>query len=71
MSQIKVTSMQPVLIGINEAREYIGVGNTFLYDLLAKREIKAVKAGKRTLIVVESLNQWIASLPEAKLQDKA
>lgn len=40
-----------------------GVGRTRLYQLIARGQIEARKAGASTLISVESAEAWAASLP--------
>lgn len=42
-----------------------GISRTFLYERLADGSIRAVKAGAKTLIDVQSLTAWAASLPTA------
>lgn len=43
-----------------------GVGRTRTYDLIAAGKLYAVKNGPRTMIEVESAEQWAASLPRFK-----
>jgi hypothetical protein len=38
----------------------------FIYDAIARGKIKAVKSDRRTLLVVQSLKDYAASLPAAK-----
>ncbi len=40
-----------------------GLGTTRIYDLLGKRELRAIKVGKRTMIRREDADAWFASLP--------
>ena len=42
------------------------VGRTRTYDLIAAGKLQAVKNGPRTMIDVESAEQWAASLPRFK-----
>lgn len=50
---------------IPEALKMTGISRTFLYERLADGSIRAVKAGAKTLIDVQSLTAWAASLPTA------
>ncbi len=61
-SQIKATSAS-ILCSIPEAASMIGRGATFIFGAIADGKIEAVKSGKRTLVVVDSLRAYAASLP--------
>jgi hypothetical protein len=45
----------------------IGRGQTFIYAAIGDGRIEAVKSGKRTLVRVDSLRRYAASLPRAKI----
>lgn len=54
----------PVLaVTVNEAIRIAGIGKTLLYEEMAAGRIDAVKAGARTLILMDSLRAYIAGLP--------
>jgi excisionase family DNA binding protein len=61
-------SLSPILVTIPQAAAMIGRGKTFIYGAISDGRIKAVKSGKRTLIVVESLRAYAASLPAVKIK---
>lgn len=48
-----------------DALRIAGIGRTYLYELIKEKRIRAKKAGRRTLIVAESLHAWLDSLPDA------
>lgn len=54
---------EPIWISINKACHRYGIGRTFLHSLLKAQNIRAVKAGSRTLIDVRSGDDFFASLP--------
>ena len=54
------------LISIRAFCDAYGVGRTRTYDLIAAGKLHAVKNGPRTMIDVESAEQWAASLPPFK-----
>lgn len=54
----------PITVTIPEAVKASGLSRSALYLALKRREISAVKAGRRTLIPYADLQAFIASLPE-------
>jgi excisionase family DNA binding protein len=60
-------STDPILVPIKVATDILGQGRTTIYELIAAEKIRAVKSGRSTLIVYESLKQYAASLPSAKI----
>jgi excisionase family DNA binding protein len=63
--------MDTLLISIPEALARTGIGRSFLYQRLAAGEIRSVKAGRRRLVDVESLQTWAESLPQSPLKQYA
>ena len=57
-----------LLCSIPDAIVRTGLGRSFLYERLADGSIRSVKAGRRRLVDVASLNAWVASLPEQALK---
>ena len=57
-----------LLIGIMDACKRVGIGRSYMYDLLDCGEIASVKVGKRRLVVAESLQTWVANLPAAQVK---
>jgi excisionase family DNA binding protein len=45
-----------------------GIGRSKIDELIATGQIEAVKSGKSLLILVDSLERYIASLPRAELK---
>ena len=56
---------------IKEASAALGVSKATIYRTLANGELHAKKLGSRTLIPADSLRQWIASFPRARLRCEA
>lgn len=48
---------------INDAAQVAGIGRTTLYDEIRTGRLNARKAGRRTLILREDLQAWLAALP--------
>jgi excisionase family DNA binding protein len=60
-----LTRVEKVAYTINEAMAATGLGRTRIYEEIKHGRLKAVKAGKRTLIPVKSITAWTDQLPEA------
>ena len=63
-----MSELQPLLVPINKASAIIGKCRRGIYQLIAADQLKAVKSGRSTLIVYESLKQYAANLPVAKFK---
>jgi excisionase family DNA binding protein len=48
---------------IADTVKWSGIGRTKLYELLGDKKIQAVKLGTRTLVLTQSVEQFLASLP--------
>ncbi len=53
---------------IADAGRITGLGRTTLYEEIGAGKIEARKAGGRTLILAESLRNYIAGLPAADIR---
>ena len=61
-------TIDPVLVPLNQAATMIGQHRRTIYSLIAAGRIKAVKSGRSTLVVYDSIKQYIASLPPAQIK---
>jgi hypothetical protein len=61
-----VAALEPILCSVQAGVAVIGRSERFIIDAIATGKIKAVKSDRRTLLVVESLKEYAASLPAAK-----
>jgi hypothetical protein len=68
MHETTEISLPPILCTIPQAAATIARGTRFIYEAIANGKIEAVKSNKRTLVVVESLRAYAASLPRAKIK---
>jgi excisionase family DNA binding protein len=55
--------MTQLAYSILEACEAARIGRTNLYEALRSGQLRAVKRGKRTLILADDLQKWLESLP--------
>lgn len=54
---------EPLAYPIAAASNLTGLGRTKLYALIADGSLRAVKAGRRTLILSEDLREFLTNLP--------
>lgn len=62
------TQEKPVAYSLNEAAKLIGIGKTRLYEEIGSKRLRAVKVGKRTLILSSDIQAWLSSLPVADMR---
>jgi excisionase family DNA binding protein len=55
----KPTSAKPISVTVKIAREITGLGNTTIYELIKRGELKTVSIGRRRLILFDSLEALI------------
>jgi hypothetical protein len=61
-----IAPLEPMLCSIQAATKIVGRCERSIIDSIARGEIQAVKSDRRTLILVQSLKDYVASLPKAK-----
>jgi hypothetical protein len=61
-----IAPLEPLLCSIQAGTAIIGRSERFIIDAIARGMIQAVKSDRRTLLVVQSLRDYVATLPPAK-----
>jgi hypothetical protein len=61
-----IAPIEPLLCSIQAGTAIIGRSERFIIDAIARGTLKAVKSDRRTLLLVQSLRDYVASLPPAK-----
>jgi hypothetical protein len=61
-----IAPLEPLLCSIQAGTAIIGRSERFIIDAIARGILKAVKSERRTLLVVQSLKDYAATLPPAK-----
>jgi excisionase family DNA binding protein len=59
----KTEAIEPITATIPTASLISGLGRTTIYQRIKEGKIEAIKSGDRTLIVVESLREYLRELP--------
>ena len=61
--------VEPLVLTLEEGRRVVRMSRSEMYRQLAAGNIRAVKSGRRTLILVASLRHYVESLLPATYQD--
>ena len=61
-----IGSLEPLLCSIQAASKILGRSDRSIFDMIAQGEIRAVKSDRRTLVVVQSMKDYVAKMPAAK-----
>jgi excisionase family DNA binding protein len=56
--------MTPLLLTVDEATERLRVSRWTLYNLIRSNQLRTVKIGRRRLVPVESLDEYLNQLLE-------
>ncbi len=62
---MNISRIDPITIPIAEAVTFSGMSRSAVYRELATGNLRAVKSGSRTLVLVESIRTYLANLPPA------
>jgi excisionase family DNA binding protein len=57
----------PLSYSVADVVKLSGVGRTVLYEEIKAGRLKAHKLGRRTLILTDDLQHWLAGLPRKKV----
>jgi hypothetical protein len=63
-----MNDLQPMLIPIDRVADMIGKCRRSIYQLIASDQLEAVKAGRNTLVVFDSVKRYVDSLPPARFK---
>jgi len=58
-----LSSLQPLALTVVEACAVARTGKTALYEAIKSGQLRALKRGRKTLILTEDLRQWVEKLP--------
>ena len=63
-----VPTLEPIAVPIPTACLISGLSRSGLYRELAAGKVRAVKSGTKKLVLVDSLREHVAGLPEARFR---
>jgi hypothetical protein len=66
VEKTEIARIEPLLCSVPEATVMISRSKRFIYDGIARGLFAAKKSDGRTLLVVQSLKDYVAALPAAK-----
>lgn len=55
-------SIPPVLYRVDEATEALRISRSVIYELIRSGQLRTVKVGRRRLVPVQALDEYVASL---------
>lgn len=56
--------MEPITVTVENAKAILGIGTTKLYQLINAKELETIKLGRRTLILFDSIRDFVNRLAD-------
>lgn len=56
--------MEPITVSVDQAAKMLNLGRNRVYDLIQENKVESFTYGRRRLITVASINQFIAASVE-------
>lgn len=53
--------VEPITVRVTVALQMLGLGKTKFYELLGRGDIRTIKVGRTTLVVVASIREFVES----------
>jgi hypothetical protein len=62
IEKVDIAPLEPLLCSIQAGTKYLDWSERSIIDAIARGELEAVKNGRRTMLVVQSLKDYVAKL---------
>jgi hypothetical protein len=69
-SSLTMLQVEPLIVRIPQTSQYIGRCTATVYDLISQGRLRAVKSDARTLVTMDSIKEYVASLPAAEIKPR-
>lgn len=66
---MKTGAMAPMAVDPGEAARLLGIGRTKTYEEIASGRLRSAKIGKRRLITVEAIKDWLSAREAENARD--
>ena len=66
---VPARSSQPICVRVDQAMRLLDIGKTKLYELLKTGELEAIRIGRRTLILRDSIDALVVRLRAGASKD--
>lgn len=63
----RAPSVAPICVRVDRALSELNIGKTKLYELLASGELEAIRIGRRTLVLQDSIDALVERLRSCRL----
>jgi len=59
LPEIQAIAASPLAVAPGEAARLMGIGRTLVYEEIASTRLRSAKIGKRRLITIEAIKDWL------------
>ena len=66
-SSVAKMEIEPLLVSISQTCQLVGRCTATIYELLGSGQLEAKKSDNRTLVTMESIKRYVATLPKAEV----
>jgi len=61
MPELAPATSEPLCVSVREAARLLGLSQAYVYELLDAEKIAEVRSGRRRLVVLQSLREYVAA----------
>lgn len=67
---VRQVARQMQMYSVSEALKVMSIGKTFFYAQVKEGKVKCAKAGRKTLVSEQAIQDWLAALPSLSGQNE-